>query len=1394
MVERPVRRSDIVAALLAGFGIGIVLVGLWLLTGERQAVFDPTADPDTIAAGERSIAATADTVRADELRGGRGMIGRIDERIAGRLAADPVRTAPLRGAVRIRARDVRWREPGGRQWASAPAVTGLLDVDAMRSGDVILRDVVLERADILLVQGSAEEPWNYERVFARILERDGSSARGPARRFEVRGLRVRDTRVDVRLPERRMRFEALDATAPQVRLAGPGLDDPDLRISTLTTTLVLPEPDGDTRLALTAADANLRIIDGGVAYEIASATVGDTRLAEVAGVWANDLPGYGVRATGRALDVRFADIRFLAPERIPAEGSASFRFAIDPVSGTRTRIALTDIDASSGDSRITGAIDATLLADGFAVESADLRADPLSLALLEQVIGRELPYGGTLVGTIRGAGGDIRFDVDATLTSPDTRTPLVTNLSGAVAFADGGFTLRSLVATLDNAPLAALRAVVPGLPFGGTVSGRVALEGAPGSAPLNLDVRLTLAQGVFNVQGVVDMTTTVPSYDLEGTILGVNLQDVFTTLAPPALLTGRFTLDGRGFDPATASARLSLGGRFTGWETGPDDVVRARAVVENGAVRVDTLGMRLATLTFAGAGRWQFVSPQAGALTYELAFSSLEPWGPYLPMADSSASGSLRARGTVNGPLDAIRLAGTASGERVRLGSGWSARTLEAEYDATIGPEVPRIELLATARELGTPTAGTFFLVTADMDLVPPTFALDLSGLRSENEAEAIELLASGRVPFQGEREIVVQRAHLDVQDGLWRLARPTTIAWGGDDGVWVRDLEFRNEEGEGRIALSGRLLPLERTDLAVNIERLPAAEVQRLLGRDPVITGDLWASGTLRDIGGTPNVDLTFRVDSGAVLDVALARFTGDVDYRDGALVTTAEAVFDTVGVLDIELAIPLRVAVDDSVDVGIGESGSLRGRITADRVSLTPFGALFRGVQDLTGFVSGTLTLDGTLADPQLAGRAEIVQGAATFAMLNKRYEQIAGVLTFDGSQILIDSLSARADGTMQLAGTITLEQLDEPVLDLTANLQDFEVMGVENETDAEVRGTLAIAGPLDGLVLTGSVLVTDGAVLVPQLARSTLDEELFLAPGETFEGPLAEASNPLVDNLRINNLRVDVDRDTWVVLEGQARAQLGGVLLVNKRGEEWRVLGELEGERGTYTLAAGPVLRQFEITYARLRFQDEPELNPALEITASRTIIDQSGRPVEIDVNIGGTMREPRLALASGAANVPESELLSFLFFGQPSFALGGGGIASEALLGGFAELASIGIGETFAEAGLPFDLFQLRLAGVGTSGAPTASLVIGREIVDDVFLTVESYLTALFGGEGAGSGFDAWALRLEWAFARRSSLSTGVEPVNSALLLRGAGFDPAIVPRQQLFVEIRRRWLY
>jgi hypothetical protein len=76
--------------------------------------------------------------------------------------------------------------------------------------------------------------------------------------------------------------------------------------------------------------------------------------------------------------------------------------------------------------------------------------------------------------------------------------------------------------------------------------------------------------------------------------------------------------------------------------------------------------------------------------------------------------------------------------------------------------------------------------------------------------------------------------------------------------------------------------------------------------------------------------------------------------------------------------------------------------------------------------------------------------------------------------------------------------------------------------------------------------------------------------------------------------------------------------------------------------------------------VRFFGDPDLEPALDITALHTIREtrpnSNRQDVRVRVNIAGTINRPTLALSS-ADNppLPESDLLSYLVTGEPAYAL-------------------------------------------------------------------------------------------------------------------------------------------
>ena len=1386
MDDRRSTRLGPLAAALGGLLLGIAIVAIWFMrsggTANRTGLLLP-ADSAVPAAESARDAEVADSTR-------RGIIHDMHARVSEQLAENAPVTTRLRGSLRVRAADLVWHEQNGSTFARVSRASAILDADAAGRGDILLSDVALSNAVVNLRQATPAARWNYEVVLAEVLGGEGrNSSRAPSgrkRTFALNGVRIDNTLVDVRLPDQHLIFRDVDANLARIVFSEPGRSVPELLLTRVDTELDMPAR--GQRIALAAEGGRIRFLDEGVGFEINTVMVEEAQLADLAGIWSGDLPGYGVRATGRAVDLQLASIRFLAPERIPEEGMASFAFAVDPVDEDRTHITLTNIAASSGDSRVTGDLSAFVLANGFQLEDADLRVDPLQLALIERVLGRELPYTGTLTGSVRGSGGDIRFDLNARLTAPGVGPPLLAQIEGRLALFDGQPTLRGVAVTLDNAPLAALRPLLPGLPFGGTISGRIALEGSPNSAPLDVDVRLDLAEGTVTALGTVDLTGAIPRYDLTGDLIGVNLQAVFATRAPPVTMTANFAVNGMGTDPATLNAQLELNGRFSGWQARAGDGVRLSARIQDGTADVDTLAVQLATMFLDADGAWRFVEPQSGAIDYLLAVTSLQPWGPYIPVVgDSTAAGSIEASGRVEGPLSAIRVAGRVDAEELRLGSDWSANVLEGEFDVAFGGPVPRITADFSGRGIGTPTAGAYEVATVNLQLTDPSFALEVRADRVGGGI--VEVVADGRVPYEGAREVVVQRARLDLAQGQWTLTQPATINWGTPDGLAVRNFELRDQETEGRIALDGVVFPLHNADVAIDIAALPVGDVQALLGQQPYITGDVWAQGTFN--GAIPRIDLTFRLDSGVVSGIDVRNLNGTVEYADGSLHTIANMSFDTAGTLEIDARLPMIVAFEDSTRFELLDDGAIEGRIVAQDVALSPLNVVVPFVRDARGRVNGTVTLGGTVAAPELAGDMTLANGDVVVPMLNVHFRQVEARASLAGRVLTLESLRAQAGGFLDATGTITFTELTRPTVNITAQLDAFQPLGVDDLPDAEMTGTVRLEGPLSGIVMTGAIAVADGYVPIPEVGGG-IDEDVF-ATGSGIDPLNADAQPSLLDGLTIRDLNIEVQEDVWFTAL-EARAQLAGDLVVNKSGSEYRVQGDLEGEGGSYTLEAGPIVRRFDIAHARVRFLGLPEPNPAIDITATRSILTETG-PIEVEVRIGGTLKAPTLTLASSsAANIPQSELLSFLLFGRASSSLGGDipgeALLTQTVLGGVEEMLALRIEEAFAEGlGTSLDVFQVRFAD-GVFGVPT--LVVGQEIADDVFLTVESALSALF-GEGTSTA-DAWAIRLEWAFAEQSSVRAGIEPVRSVQLLRGLDVALPTKRPRQFSLEVRRRWTY
>jgi translocation and assembly module TamB len=239
-----------------------------------------------------------------------------------------------------------------------------------------------------------------------------------------------------------------------------------------------------------------------------------------------------------------------------------------------------------------------------------------------------------------------------------------------------------------------------------------------------------------------------------------------------------------------------------------------------------------------------------------------------------------------------------------------------------------------------------------------------------------------------------------------------------------------------------------------------------------------------------------------------------------------------------------------------------------------------------------------------------------------------------------------------------------------------------------------------------------------------------------------------------------------------------------VVYRSGTDLRLYGNLAAVRGTYALTIGPIVRQFDVTGGSVRFLGTADLNPELDITAAHQIRSGAGAGgqsnLTIVVRVTGTAEYPRVTLTSDTQPpLPESELLNYLVFGQPSFRLSqqqsfAQQVVVQEVLGG---ILMQGLGQL----GLPCQYLHLRgtetMVGSPLARLGSTSLECGVQLLRDVFLTLETGVTSAV---NQSNPFNALlGVSLDWQVANYLAARLAREPVRTSA---GPLFQSRDVPYQ------------
>ena len=1069
-----------------------------------------------------------------------------------------------------------------------------------------------------------------------------------------------------------------------------------------------------------------------------------------------------------------------------------------------------------------------------------------------------------LAGTISGTATldsvwtDVRFR-DADLTHHDgPGLPSHFTGSGRVTYGEEAI---AFDVDLQASPLSltTLARSYPMLELRGPYDGSIRAQGTLGD--MSLALSLVGAGGQMAVDGHFDFAE--PGYAARGTGSVAGL-DVSTLLErpelPPSRLTGSYSMDvvGDSLANLAGSAIFDLDSA----RVDSLDVGRSTAALAFGGGRmsVDTLRLTTSAMNIEASGGLGLAAGVVDTLHYTIAVDSLGGLRPYLlpgtggtraVMADAglsfffgdsapapsreelqrairdSLAGRLQSRGELVGSIADLEVRGSLAGSSL-FAAGNFARSLAGEYRFGDLPDDARGSLRL---ELDSLRVGGVRLDTVRSVLDMRNRSSGSLGVAVASSDPLGSFRGATRASFARVGDslmVALDSAALSVADAEWALSGPAHAVL-DTNGVWLDSLVLRSSTG-GMLALRGDFPERDSLRATFVADSVPLAHLGALVQSTDSLKGFASLSALLSGVRALPVLRVDGRFAGFRYGDLRFPIFTLHGDYHDRRLASELAVYRDGRTALEAEATIPVDLALA-RVERRLLDD-SLSGRVVADSVDLAIIQAIAPQFDDVRGAASTHLTIGGSWEHPYLSGNFRIRNGIMRVPQGGITLRDVNADIAFEPESVKIERLSmasgSQSNSELSLTGSIAVpDYRDRRSLgfDLAMRARSFEAVDRNTLARLEISGALQLGGTFERPILGGTMTLDRGTLYISDISQKQVvnlnDPEFYNIVDTSLVANrgLLEALPPDLDsaisNLRVPSFDVRIGDDVWLRSQ-EANIKLAGNVDISKQGNQRLESGTLRVSRGTYRLDLGVVQRTFQVDSGYVTFYGDPHIPAELNVRATYTVRQasrESGQDVKIVAHIGGTLAQPRLDLSS-EERIPLSntEILSYLVFGQPSFVSAGGDNTSLRPVAA-ALLPSMGavLERALADQISFIDYVQVQTGATGdqylaqSSGSAAANVLsgtrigVGKQVGERTFVTVNAGLCGLGGlggSQAAGASFEkALGVTIEHRLNDGFSVQASMEPSSAALQCRpGLGASDIGNRPPQYGFDIFREWSF
>ncbi|MEO8334320.1 MAG: translocation/assembly module TamB domain-containing protein [bacterium] len=981
------------------------------------------------------------------------------------------------------------------------------------------------------------------------------------------------------------------------------------------------------------------------------------------------------------------------------------------VSGTSSAMVL-DADVRFDDA---GAGRSHVIAKGGIGITGGVRARDLSVQLLPLQVatlsgaGLKIPLGGVLSGdaVVSGTareGWTVRGDL--THVERDARSHVVGNgryqTVGKRIVADATLEPLSLVTVGRFAPSAQLR---------GSVSGKVHAEGTTRDLRVNGVLR-SPDGGTVDGRGTGAIAGARSRYDVSVALDALNA-NVLSRKAPVTRLTGTLSARGVGTKPETMNTVFAADLARSRYDTFSVERLHAHGAALNGLLRLDSLDVVESGAHATAKGTLGLTTAQNGKLQFTLAVDSLTTLRRFIGTTDSAlvgvASGRQGAR-LAAARADSVRRADAMRIEQLALGLPLGVSMIvdtlpPLRRDSLAGSLAAFGFLNGNVKELGVDAtvrgsglvvrgnsarqlSGTVHSRNVRDRKAPLTFRLDVDTVQASGlafqQVHAAGDWTDGRItsdlrvrqdslisyaalgsyvrPAKGEQAVRLDSLRAQFDTLAWRLAHPANVRL-TNGSIAVDSMDLRSATG-GRLFANGVVPKEGAIRLDVSAEDVRVATVLQAMQRAEVANGLLSANALLTGTRADPAVVGKLMLREASYGSTRAPDADVSVNYLSKLLALEATARDSTGGrVLAGTASVPYDLSF-----AGVTGSRKVAGALVADvrldSLSLAALPIRPHILDELEGKVVADAHVRGSWASPVYSGRGALRDGMLrmSVASTGMLMEQIVADLHLAGDSLLLDSLTARAKGTLRATGSVDLTDMKHPFVRLSAggnNLRVFD--SPRGLVDANM--SINALGPLDELRVTGGGEMLGGFLALKQFRKDLLRVK---APGDLSFFVVFDTSSKPGDAARValeraQPRRVAIIADLSLVVDRgnyYRNRPDGNIEFYTGEGEEVRLHVD---QRSSDQFAVGFVrigdgsiffrTRAFVPTRGSLTFGPHTD-QPALVQEIGERIVWEPGRGLfPLRLMTAGTSKGPAVGLESGSLfPIRGRELNGYLTLGR------------------------------------------------------------------------------------------------------------------------------------------------